>query len=68
MKKLILAIVAFLTITLSACTKENVAPQPKANSLADKSNLSQADDIAPVSVPTTDKSNLSQADGTGEGH
>jgi PBP1b-binding outer membrane lipoprotein LpoB len=65
MKKLTLAAAILLsTLAFTSCKKENVQPTTsfKAGKLADKSNLSQADDIAPVDAPAGDKSNLSQAD------
>ncbi|MES2278204.1 MAG: hypothetical protein V4592_19395 [Bacteroidota bacterium] len=68
MKKLILAAaIIFSTIAFSACIKENVEPVAthKANTLADKGTLSQADFTTdPASPPPTgDKGTLSQADG-----
>jgi hypothetical protein len=74
MKKLILAAaVVFSTAVCSSCTKESVAPTPKAIKLAtgDKGNLSQADFVSDPDATTppaiSDKGNLSQADGDG-GH
>jgi hypothetical protein len=67
MKKLNLTTAAILgSMAFTACKKENVQPAAsvKVSTLSDKSNLSQADDIAPTDPATGDKSNLSQADFT----
>ena len=71
MRKLILAAAILFATAFSSCTKENIAPAPKAVKLSDKGNLSQADfteNPDPTTPPSiSDKGNLSQADGDG-GH
>ncbi|MES2278203.1 MAG: hypothetical protein V4592_19390 [Bacteroidota bacterium] len=68
MKKLIIAAAVIIsTVAFTSCTKENVQPTPaahKANVLADKGTLSQADFTTDPDAPVSgDKGTLSQADG-----